>query len=58
VIDSLELILLNYGLAGVVVYIFYRLVSNELKELSGEMRELRKEIRALREELLTHRRSF
>jgi hypothetical protein len=32
----------------VVIYIFYRLVSNELRELREEIRNLREEIKALK----------
>lgn len=30
----------NYGLAGIVIYIFYRLISNELKELRASIEKL------------------
>jgi len=41
--------MVNYGLAGVVVYIFYRLISNELHDLKEEIKNLSEEIKALRE---------
>jgi len=34
----------NYGLAGIVIYIFYRLISNELRELKKEISRLRESI--------------
>jgi len=36
---TIEEMFLQYGLAGFVVYIFYRLYSNELKGIREEMRE-------------------
>ena len=45
--DSLLTILINYGLAGVVVYIFYRLISNELRELKDSIDKLRDTINEL-----------
>jgi tetrahydromethanopterin S-methyltransferase subunit B len=44
---SIEQTIVNYGLAGVVIYIFYRLISNELRELKEEVRKLRESIDAL-----------
>jgi len=49
---SIEQTVINYGLAGVVIYIFYRLISNELKELKEEVRKLRESIDALRSVLV------
>ena len=47
--EQLLTIVVNYGLAGVVVYIFYRLISNELHDLRDEIKNLSEEIKALRE---------
>ena len=47
--DQLLTIVVNYGLAGVVVYIFYKLISNELHDLREEIRKLSEEIKALRD---------
>jgi Na+/melibiose symporter-like transporter len=44
---SIEQTVINYGLAGVVIYIFYKLISNELKDLKEEVRKLRESIDAL-----------
>lgn len=44
---EIEYLLLNYGLAGVVVYIFYKLISNDLRDLRDEIKALREEIRNL-----------
>lgn len=44
---DLTTFLLNYGLAGVVIYIFYTLITNDLKELKNEIKELRKTIEIL-----------
>ncbi len=45
--NELLTILVNYGLAGVVVYIFYRLISNELKELRESIERLNENINLL-----------
>jgi Na+/melibiose symporter-like transporter len=44
---SIEQTVINYGLAGVVIYIFYKLISNELKDLKEEVKKLRESIDAL-----------
>jgi tetrahydromethanopterin S-methyltransferase subunit B len=44
---SIEQTIVNYGLAGVVIYIFYKLISNELRELKEEVKKLRESIDAL-----------
>ena len=44
----IEAALLNYGLAGIIILILYKLVSNHLKELEEEIRKLREEIKELR----------
>jgi len=41
----------NYGLAGIVIYIFYRLISNELRELRVEIVKLREAIDKLSEKM-------
>ena len=33
-------VLLNYGIAGLILYVFYRLISNELRELRRKIEEL------------------
>jgi len=43
--------IVNYGLAGVVIYIFYRLISNELRELKREITMLRESINKLTEKI-------
>jgi len=57
-LNDLTTILVNYGLAGVVIYLFYTLVSQKLhnlevhiKELTAEISKLREEISMLREQL-------
>jgi hypothetical protein len=44
---DISTLLINYGLAGVVIYIFYRLISNELRELKEEVAKLREAIEKL-----------
>lgn len=41
------MVLVNYGLAGVVVYLFYTLLSGEIRGLRDEIRELRRTIEIL-----------
>lgn len=47
----LEDVIINYGLAGVVIYIFYKLISNDLNDLKNEIRLLREEITKLRDKI-------
>lgn len=41
----------NYGLAGIVVFIFYKLLSNELKELRTSIDRLNESILRLMEKI-------
>ena len=45
--DQMLTILINYGLAGVVVYIFYMLMKNELRELRDSIERLSDKIERL-----------
>jgi hypothetical protein len=47
--DSMELIMnfLNYGIAGLILYVFYKLFSNELKMLRKSIEDLRQSIEKL-----------
>jgi len=45
--NGIETILINYGLAGVVIYIFYKLISQDLAELRDEIKALRNDIENL-----------
>lgn len=49
--DLLLQYLINYGLAGVVVYIFYKLMSNELRDLKKAIDSLNDSINKLIEKL-------
>jgi len=42
--DQLAMILVNYGLAGVVIYIFYMLFRNELHELKETIEKLSEKV--------------
>lgn len=44
-------IILQYGLAGIVIYLFYLLISNDIRELKNEIKNLRNEIHELIVEL-------
>jgi len=45
--DQMLTILINYGLAGIVVYIFYTLFRNELRELKESIERLSDKIEKL-----------
>jgi len=45
--DYLLEVLINYGLAGIVVYIFYKLISNDLREVRESIDKLRSTIEEL-----------
>ena len=47
--DQLLNVILNYGMAGIILYVFYRLFSNELKELRSTIQENTRKL----EELIT-----
>ena len=46
--DTLLQVLANYGLAGVTIYLLYKLVYEKIETLIKEMRELNKEISELK----------
>ena len=43
--------LLNYGLAGIVIYLLFRIVFNDLSTMKEELRGIKNEIHELREEI-------
>ena len=45
--DQILTVLINYGLAGIVVYIFYTLFRNELRELKESIERLSDKIEKL-----------
>lgn len=47
--------IVNYGLAGVVIWIFYKLISNDLQELKDEIKQLREAIEKLSEKIASIR---
>ena len=53
--DYLLSTVVNYGLAGVVVYIFYKLISGELGELRRSIDSLRDSINTLVVEIKTRK---
>jgi hypothetical protein len=44
-------ILIQYGLAGVVIYLLFRIVFNDLQSVKSELREIKEELRKIREVL-------
>jgi hypothetical protein len=49
--DQLLTILVNYGLAGVVIYVFYALFKNELRSLKRAIERLDERVRELSEKI-------
>lgn len=49
--DALVSYVVQYGLAGIVIYIFYRLISNELRDLKDSINNLNQTIVRLLEKL-------
>jgi predicted PurR-regulated permease PerM len=49
--DQLVTIIVNYGLAGVVIYIFYMLFRNELSELRQSIEKLNDRIDQLSQKI-------
>jgi hypothetical protein len=43
--------LIQYGLAGVVIYLLFRIVFNDLTSIKEELRSIREELRRIREVL-------
>ena len=43
--------LIQYGIAGIVIYLLFRIVFNDLQSIKQELREIKEEIRKLREVL-------
>lgn len=50
-IDPVAQILLQYGLTGVVILIFYKLITNEMKEVKDSIDKLRDSIERLMDRL-------
>jgi hypothetical protein len=44
-------ILIQYGLAGVVIYLLFRIVFNDLQTVKNELVEIKGELRKIREVL-------
>jgi len=44
-------LLVQYGIAGIVIYLLFRIVFNDLQSIKQELREIKEEIRKLREVL-------
>jgi hypothetical protein len=49
-------LMIQYGLAGIVIYLLFRIVFNDLQSIKQELREIKEEIRKLREALLERNR--
>lgn len=44
-------LLIQYGLAGVVIYLLFRIVFNDLQSIKQELREIKEELRGIRKVL-------
>jgi hypothetical protein len=43
--------LIQYGIAGIVIYLLFRIVFNDLRDIREELRSIREELRKIREVL-------
>jgi hypothetical protein len=43
--------MVQYGLAGIVIYLLFRIVFNDLRDIKEELRDIKEELRKLREVL-------
>jgi hypothetical protein len=43
--------LIQYGLAGIVIYLLFRIVFNDLASIKLELRDIKEELRRIREVL-------
>jgi hypothetical protein len=44
-------LLVQYGIAGVVILLLFRIVFNDLRDIKEELRDIKEELRKLREVL-------
>jgi hypothetical protein len=44
-------LMIQYGLAGIVIYLLFRIVFNDLQGIKSELREIREELKRIREVL-------
>lgn len=49
-------LLIQYGLAGIVIYLLFRIVFNDLQSIKNELAEIKTELRRIREVLEHGRR--
>jgi hypothetical protein len=42
-------IFLQYGIAGIVIYLLFRIVFNDLQSIKSELREIKEELERIRE---------
>ena len=52
-IDVLQ-VLVQYGIAGVVVYLMFKLINNDMKEIKSELKEIRLLLERLLDKLARH----
>jgi hypothetical protein len=43
--------MVQYGIAGIVIYLLFRIVFNDLQSVKSELREIKEELRKIREVL-------
>jgi hypothetical protein len=44
-------LMIQYGIAGIVIYLLFRIVFNDLQSIKSELMEIREELRKIREVL-------
>ncbi len=49
--ETILTMLIQYGLAGIVIYLLFRIVFGDLATIKSELREIREELRRIREVL-------
>jgi hypothetical protein len=47
-------VLVQYGIAGVVVYLMFKLINNDMKEIKSELKEIRLLLERLLDKLARH----
>jgi len=53
--EAVITLILQYGIAGVVIYLLFRIVFNDLHTIKEELREIKTELRRIREVLENNR---
>jgi len=49
--ETIASMLIQYGLAGIVIYLLFRIVFNDLQSIKNELVEIKEELKKIREVL-------